>query len=93
MARVTKAQIDAMAIRFLNARRAFGLDAEAEKITVSAGSETYGNPTTVTAYKCDYGVVWQKRLDRSLNGAYDELRAATLALEDVQWELEREVRP
>ena len=93
MARVTKSQIDAMAVRFLNARRAFGLDAEAERIGVTAGSELYGNSTTVTAYGSDYKILWQKCLNRSLSRAYDELREATMALQDLRWELDREGRP
>ena len=92
MARVTKDQLDAMAVRFLNARRAFGLDAEAERIAVSAGSELYGNSTSVVLYKNDYGILWTKILSRSPSRAYDELRAATVALEDVLWELEQKWR-
>ena len=93
MARVTKSQMDAMAVRFLNARRAFGLDTEVERIAVSAGSELYGNSTIITTYKGDHKIVQQKRLSRSLSRAYDELREATVALEDLRWDLDREGRP
>ena len=93
MARVTKSQMDAMAARFLKARRALGLDAEVERIAVSAGSELYGNSTIVTTYKEDYKIVQQKRLSRSFTRAYDELRMATMTLEDLRWDLDRKGRP
>ena len=84
--------MDMMAERFLNARRAFGLDTEVEWIAVTAGSEYYGNSTLITTYKGGYGIVWQERLNRSLSRAYDELRMATVALEDLRWELDRKAR-
>ena len=93
MARVTKAQMNAMAVRFLNARRAFGLDTEVERVGVSAGSEYYGNSTTITMYKNDHKIVRQECLSRSPSRAYDELRMATVALEDLRWDLDRKGRP